>query len=91
MWINLWLVGRFAFVNMPLVESAVVETSVSSYGLRYHDVRLSTTCMLRGLGRAIRTRRAGTVWFAVFVAQRVVKLHSRWLLGRLRRKRRLTS
>ena len=32
MWVNLWLRGRFAFVNLPLVESAVVADSVSAYG-----------------------------------------------------------
>ena len=64
MWINLWLRGRFAFVNLPLVESAVVEHSVSAYGLRYHDIRLSYSCMLRGLGRAMRMRKPGTGWFA---------------------------
>jgi len=91
MWVNLWLRGRFAFVNLPLVESAVVEGSVSAYGLRYHDVRLSSGCMLRGLLRAIRMRRRGTGWFALFAAGRLVNLHTRWLLGRIRRRRRLTS
>jgi len=84
MWVNLWLRGRFAFVNLPLVESAVVEGSVSSYGLRYHDVRLSAGCMLWGLRSAARMRRSGTRWFAIFAAERLVNLHARWLLGRLR-------
>ena len=84
MWVNLWLRGKFAFVNLPLVESAVVEGSVSAYGLRYHDIRLSYSCMLRGLARAIRMRRPGTGWFCLFAAERLVTLHTRWLLGRLR-------
>ncbi|MEA2676306.1 MAG: hypothetical protein QOJ81_447, partial [Chloroflexota bacterium] len=90
MWINLWLRGRFAFVNLPLVESAVVEGSVSAHALSYNDIRLSYSCMLRGLARAIRMRRPGTGWFAVFAAERLVTLHTRWLLGRLRRRPRQT-
>jgi glycosyltransferase involved in cell wall biosynthesis len=88
MWVNLWLRGRFAFVNLPLVESAVLESSVSAYGLTYRDVRLSAECMLRGVARAIRMRRPGTGWFVVFAAGRLLNLHTRWLLGRLRRRRR---
>ncbi len=86
MWINLWLRGRFAFANRALVESAVVEGSVSAYGLRYRDIRLSYSCMLRGLARAIRIRRPGTGWFCLFAAERMVTLHTRWLLGHLRRR-----
>jgi glycosyltransferase involved in cell wall biosynthesis len=84
MWVNLWLRGRFAFVNLPLAESAVVEGSVSAQGLSYRAVRLSATCMLRGVARAIRLRRPGTGWFVVFAAGRLVKLHTRWFLGRVR-------
>src|SRR4051794_20490219 len=54
MWVHLWLQGKFAFVNLPLVESAVVQGSVSAQRLSYRAVRLSAGCMLRGLGRAIR-------------------------------------
>ena len=91
MWINLWLRGRFAFVNLPLVESAVVEHSVSAYGLRYHDIRLSYSCMWRGVARAVRMRKRGTGWFVLFATERMVTLHTRWLLGRLRRRRPLSS
>ncbi|MEP7359964.1 MAG: glycosyltransferase family A protein [Chloroflexota bacterium] len=85
MWVNLWLRGRFAFVNLPLVESAVIPTSVSAAGLSYHDVLLSSRCMLRGLAQAIRLRRPGTAWFAWFAVVRLATLHTRWLLGRVRR------
>ena len=81
MWINLWLHGRFAFVNLPLVESAAVSGGVSAHRLSYHAVRLSSSCMLRGVGRAIRMRKPGTGAFLVFAARRLIHLHTRWLLG----------
>lgn len=84
MWVNLWLRGRFAFVNLPLAASAVVEGSVSAQGLSYKAVRLSATCMLRGVAQAIRLRRPGTGWFVLFAAARLVHLHTRWFLGRIR-------
>jgi len=86
LWVNLWLRGRFVFVNLPLVESAVVETGVSAQGLSYHALLLSATCMLAGLARAVRARRPGTRWFVVFAARRLINLHTRWLLGTLRRR-----
>jgi glycosyltransferase involved in cell wall biosynthesis len=84
MWVNLWLRGRFAFVNEPLAVSAVVAGSVSAQRLSYRAVRLSAACMLRGVSQAIRMRKPGTGWFVVFAAGRLVNLHSRWLLGHVR-------
>jgi glycosyltransferase involved in cell wall biosynthesis len=81
MWVNLWLRGRFCFVNLPLVESAVVYGSVSAHRMSYASVRLSAGCMLGGLAKAVRLRRPGTRWFVVFTLQRLFYLHSRWLLS----------
>ncbi len=86
MWINLWLRGRFAFVNLPLTASVVAPGSVSVQGLSYRAVRLSATCMLRGVARAIRMRRPGTGWFVVFAGARLINLHTRWLVERIRRR-----
>jgi len=92
MWVGLWLRGRFAFVNEPLAVSAVVPGSVSAQGLSYRAVRLSATCMLGGVGEAMRMRKPGTGWFVIFAAARLMNLHSRWLLGHLRgRPRPVTS
>jgi hypothetical protein len=81
MWAHLWLRGRFAFVNLPLVESAVVGGSVSAHKLPYQAVELNMRCMWSGVFSAIRIRRPGTRWFIVFALGRTVTLHTRYLLG----------
>jgi len=81
LWISLWLQGRFVFVNLPLVESESVSAGVSRHRLSYHAVRLSSSCMINGVSRAIRMRKPGTGAFVVFAGQRLYHLHVRWLLG----------
>jgi len=81
MWLQLWLRGRFAFVNLPLVESAVVEGSVTAHRLPYSSVRKNMACSFKGLARALRMRKPGTGWFALFTAERLVNQHTRYVLN----------
>jgi glycosyltransferase involved in cell wall biosynthesis len=80
----LWLNGRFAFVNKPLYESVAISGGLSASPRDYYDVRMGVLRMFRALGTAIKKRRRGTAWFAIWVLERAVQRHVWWLVRRLR-------
>jgi glycosyltransferase involved in cell wall biosynthesis len=84
MWIELWLRGKFAFVNLPLVESEVTTGSITAHRLPYHAIVLNMRCIYGGLWRAMLRRKPGTLGFLGYAINRTIKMHSRWLLHRRR-------
>lgn len=86
LWMQLWLHGRFTFVNQPLFESVAIESGVSMGRLAYRDVRKGLMCAAATLAGSIRARRKGTAWFAYWFARRVVRRHVSWLENRSRRR-----
>lgn len=83
LFMRLWLNGRFAFVNEPLFESVAIPSGLSAGSLTYHDVRVGLGRMVAAVLTAIRRRRRGSGWFALWVAGRFVRRHQSWTVRRL--------
>jgi glycosyltransferase involved in cell wall biosynthesis len=87
LFIQLWLNGRFAFVDEALFESVAPPTGLTGSGLRYRDVRLGLARAGRALLVALRRRRRGSGWFALWYARRLVSRHVLYVRRRLARRR----
>jgi glycosyltransferase involved in cell wall biosynthesis len=82
---QLWLHGRFVFVNESLFESIAPPTGLTGGHLPYRDVRIGLVRSGKALVQAVRMRRRGTGWFAIWFARRLVNRHVVWLRRRMRR------
>jgi glycosyltransferase involved in cell wall biosynthesis len=82
LWLRLWLLGRFAFVNRSLFRSVAPATGLSASRVPYGDVRKAIRPMAGSVGRAIRTRKAGTGWLIIWFMRAVVQRHRAWLRRR---------
>ena len=87
LWPELWLRGRFAFVNDELFSSIATYGGLSTGQVRYRYVLLSLARNGRSLARASAARRAGTPWFAMWFLKKFARRHMVWLELRLLQKR----
>lgn len=76
---RLWLHGRFCFVNRPVYTSVQLGSGVSAGPRTYHDVRKLLARVGLTLWRSARSRRAGTLWFALAYGRMFVGRHASFL------------
>lgn len=82
-WIKLWQHGRLAFVNESLFESIAPPDGLTAGEFSYRDVRVGLSRAGMAVLEALRSRRRGAGWFAVWWGRRFLSSHAEWLRKRL--------
>ena len=88
LWARLWLTGRFTFVNKPLFHWRQLPTGLTATARdsRYRDELDKFADLGLLLLRAVRRRRPGVLWFALWYARQLIWRTAFWLKRRVRRR-----
>jgi cellulose synthase/poly-beta-1,6-N-acetylglucosamine synthase-like glycosyltransferase len=86
LWARLWLRGRFVLVNKPLAQWIQIEGGLTTHGKPYRQEWVVNKALAGVLVQAIRRRRSGSGWFAIWLIRTVIRQQFVWLRKRLGRR-----